>query len=104
MQIRDAFADMNVEPPSSVLHGRKGLTPTIYVAPFLAPYANALGQARTVSASNLASPGCHRCNYWTLTLGLAASSELESVLPQLQLSITPLQPACNTVARRPAVC
>ena len=47
LQIRNAFADLNVEPVTSVLHGRMGLTPTVYVAPFLTPYANALGQART---------------------------------------------------------
>ena len=51
LQIRNAFADLNVEPASSVLHGRKGLTPTVYVAPFLTPYANALGQARGSAAT-----------------------------------------------------
>ena len=46
MQIRDAFADLNVEPSTSALRGRRGLRPTIYVAPFLTAYASALGQAR----------------------------------------------------------
>ena len=63
VQIRDAFADLNVEPPTSALHGRKGLTPTIYVAPFLTAYASALGQARSHPVLHLAScvsPLCGR--------------------------------------------
>ncbi len=55
VQIRDAFADLNKEPLASALHGRKGLTPTIYVAPFLTAYAGALGQARPLPASHPAS-------------------------------------------------
>jgi len=72
VQIRDAFADLNVEPTTSVLHGRKGLTPTIYVAPFLTAYAGALGQARPLPAAQLASLRLHHlCGRGMLMLFLA---------------------------------
>ena len=60
VQIRDAFADLNVEPATSVLHGRKGLSATVYVAPFLTPYANALGQVHGSTHQSL-SGRCFHC-------------------------------------------
>ena len=63
-----------------MLHGRKGLTPTIYVAPFLTPYANQLGQARTGWSPGPLSPGLsHRIDYLQYKLDDRRTAELSPV-------------------------